>query len=277
MSANVPGRTPSTTAWRAAWPRPSTRIFSQTFDCVDASDALRCVDYYLAHPGGAVICAKNVAITVACDRDARLNDFYESAALVAVDGRPLVYLSRWFGKPFPEMLAAKLWLAIIKSAAERGKSLYLLGSSRTTVAAAAAALKRDYPSLHLSGFRDGYFDRADEDDVIDEVRKAKPDILYLGLPTPAKERMAARFARELPGVLVVAVGGILEVIAGEKRHAPELVSRLCLEWVYRIAQDPKRLWRRYLTSNLWFARMLMISAVTGTVSWFRNHALRSTG
>jgi len=224
---------------------------------VNTAQALGLIDELSRRRDGRIVCAKNVALTVQCSRHAFLRRFYEAADLVTVDGRPLVYVSALFGTPFPEMVGgARLWCEIPREAARRGHSMYLLGGTSRTVERAARNLQRTHPALRIVGYRNGFFGAEELDERVARVRDASPDIVYVGLPSPLKEQVCLRLAAEVPTALAVAVGGILEVIAGEKHRAPRVVSVLCLEWLYRLMQDPRRLWKRYLTTNVLFLIML---------------------
>jgi N-acetylglucosaminyldiphosphoundecaprenol N-acetyl-beta-D-mannosaminyltransferase len=238
--------------------RKKITLFGQTIDNVDTQTALTFVEEYLQERDRKIICAKNVALVVECNRDAFLREFYENADLVTVDGRPLVYLSRFFGNGLPEMVGGpNLWYRIIELARRRRYSVYLLGSTQSVVEKAIDNLLKKYPGLRIAGFQNGYFRESETQDVIRKVRDQKPDILLLGLPTPMKERLALLISQEIPSSLCVAVGGAFDVFAGEKRLAHPFVSRICMEWFYRMMQDPKRLLMRYLRTNSLFLLLLI--------------------
>ena len=237
--------------------RKRINLFNQTIDNVDTQTALAFVEEYLHQHNGKIICAKNVALVVECNRDAFLREFYENTDLVTVDGRPLVYLSRLFGDRLPEMVGAYLWCKIIELAERKNYSLYFLGSTQSVVEKAVRNLMNLHPALRIVGFRNGYFQESEIASVIREIRHAQPDILYLGLPTPIKERLALSISKEIPSVLNVLVGGIFDVFAGEKRLAPAFISKICMEWFYRMLQEPKRLFVRYLRTNSLFLLMLV--------------------
>jgi len=238
--------------------RNRINLFNQTIDNVDTQTALAFVEEYLHQRNGKIICAKNVALTVECSRNAFLREFYENAGLVTVDGRPLVYLSRFFGDRLPEMVGgSNLWYKIIELAESKNCSLYFLGGTQSVVEKAVRNLTNMHPALRIVGFRNGYFQESETASVIREIRHAQPDILYLGLPTPMKERLALSISKEIPSVLNVLVGGIFDVFAGEKRLAPSFMSKICMEWLYRLAQEPKRLLVRYVrTSSLFFVMLI---------------------
>jgi len=256
--------------WSGAHRRVRIRLFDQAFDCVTTAQALGLVDELSRRRDGRIIGAKNVALTVACSRNAFLRSFYEMADLVTVDGRPLVYVSALFGTPLPEMVGgAHLWFEIPREAARIGRSMYLLGGTPQTVEAARRNLQRTHPALRIVGYRNGFFRPDDLDEMIAQVRDTSPDIVYVGLPSPLKEQVCLRLSAAVPTALAVAVGGILEVMAGEKHRAPNVMSTLCLEWVYRLIQDPRRLWKRYLTTNTLFLIMLCRGLVSYHVGRLR--------
>jgi N-acetylglucosaminyldiphosphoundecaprenol N-acetyl-beta-D-mannosaminyltransferase len=185
-------------------------------------------------------------------------EFYENADLVTVDGRPLVYLSRFFAEPLLEMVGgSNLWYKIIELAERKNYTLYLLGGTQSVVEKAVRNLTDMHPALRIVGFRNGYFQESEIASMIGEIRHTQPDILYLGLPTPMKERIALSISKEIPSVLTVAVGGIFDVFAGDKRLAPPFISKICMEWFYRMMQDPKRLLVRYLRTNSLFLLLLI--------------------
>lgn len=238
--------------------RKRITLFGQTVDNVDTETALTFVEEYLHKRNRRIICAKNVALVVECNRDAFLREFYEKADLVTVDGRPLVYLSRFFGDGLPEMVGGPhLWYKIVELAQRRAHSVYLLGGTQSVVEKATDNLLRKYPGLRIAGFRNGYFRESETLNVIRELRDHKPDILLLGLPTPMKERLAVLISQEVPSLLCVAVGGVFDVLADEKRLAHPFVSKICMEWFYRMLQDPKRLLMRYLRTNSLFLLLLI--------------------
>lgn len=238
--------------------RKRITLFNQTIDNVDTQTALAFVEEYIHQRNGKIVCTKNVALTVECSRNAFLWEFYENADIVTVDGRPLVYLSRFFGEPLPEMVGgSNLWYKIIELAERNNYSLYFLGATQSVVEKAVCNVTNMHPALRIVGFRNGYFQEPETASVIREIRHAQADILYLGLPTPMKERLALSISKEIPSVLNVLVGGIFDVFAGEKRLAPAFISKICMEWSYRMVQEPRRLVGRYVRTNSLFLVMLI--------------------
>ncbi|HSN25128.1 MAG TPA: WecB/TagA/CpsF family glycosyltransferase, partial [Kofleriaceae bacterium] len=162
--------------------------------------------------------------------------------------------SRLLGHALPARVAGTdLMIALLGHAAARGYSVYLLGATDDIVRACVAKAQREHPALRIAGYRNGYFD--DEDEVVAAIRAAKPDIVFLGFGTPAKEYFMHRRHRELAVPFVMGVGGSFDVYAGHVRRAPQLLQKLGLEWAFRLAQEPRRMWKRYLVGN---SRFLML-------------------
>ena len=124
-----------------------------------------------------------------------------------------------------------------------------------SVGRAVANLRRAHPSLVVAGFRDGYF-AGREAEVVAEVRAARPDVLFVAMGSPAQERFLAEHRDALGVPFSLGVGGSFDHVAGLSRRAPAWMRRAGLEWFYRLAAEPRRLWRRYLIGNARFALLL---------------------
>jgi N-acetylglucosaminyldiphosphoundecaprenol N-acetyl-beta-D-mannosaminyltransferase len=212
-----------------------------------------------------VLCA-NVALHMSARRSRELWDLYRSCDLLTIDGRGIHYASRLIGVPAQEPVSGiDLMLALLERAAQRNYRIYIVGATDEVLAAAVARLRARAPSLSIVGWHNGFYADADEDRVGDLVRAAAADLVLLAMTSPRKERFATRQARRGIGGVYVAVGGSIDIVAGRYRRAPQWVRIAGLEWVFRLVQEPRRLWRRYLITNTRFA--LLIAA----------HLLRSGG
>lgn len=215
---------------------------------VDLRGALARVDELVAEGGAHYNIAINAAKVVAAQRDVALQRAIADAHLLTADGQAIVWAARLLGHALPERVAgADLMEALFARAEERGYSVYLLGARRDVLERALARLGQTHPGLRIAGARDGYF--ADEQAVVDEIRAAKPDLLFLGFGTPAKEYFMHRRYRELGVPFTMGVGGAFDVYAELVRRAPRWIQRAGLEWAFRLAQEPRRMWKRYLVGN----------------------------
>jgi N-acetylglucosaminyldiphosphoundecaprenol N-acetyl-beta-D-mannosaminyltransferase len=134
--------------------------------------------------------------------------------------------------------------------------VYVLGGEREVLDRALARLRREYPALTIVGHHDGYFSEDDEPAVAAEIRASRADMLFVAMPSPRKEYFLARWGDELEVPFTMGVGGAIDVVAGTRRRAPVLLQRLGLEWSFRLVQEPKRLFRRYLVTNTRFISMV---------------------
>src|SRR5436305_7239428 len=193
-------------------------------------------------------------------RDPRLAAVNRGAALIVADGMPLVWASRWRPTRLPERVAgADLVPALCERAAKCGFRVFLLGGAEGVAVRAAEVARERFPGLEVVGtlappFRE--LTPAEHGELVETVRRAKPDVLLVAFGQPKGELWVAEHYRELGVPLTVQVGASLDFLAGRVTRAPRWMQRVGLEWVYRLALEPGRLARRY-AGNAWFAlRML---------------------
>jgi N-acetylglucosaminyldiphosphoundecaprenol N-acetyl-beta-D-mannosaminyltransferase len=137
-----------------------------------------------------------------------------------------------------------------------GCSPYILGATTEVLETAVARIRQRHPGISIVGYRDGYYDMADEDAVAASIATARPDILFVAMSSPRKEYFLARHAPTMSVPFVMGVGGAIDVVAGLTRRAPMVWQRLGLEWLFRLAQEPRRLGRRYFFTNTRFVFLL---------------------
>ena len=194
-----------------------------------------------------------------------LREVIRSCALVNADGQSLVWASRILGRPVPERVTGiDLFLALLGLAAERGYGVYFLGATNEIVEEAVAHALCEYPALRVCGRHDGYWDAADDDDLVAHIRASRPDILFVALPSPRKEYWLAEHLEGLDVPFSMGVGGSFDVYAGRVKRAPLWMQRSGLEWSYRFWQEPLRMWKRYLLGNLKFLYLVVKRGRPGT-------------
>ena len=210
--------------------------------------------------------AVNVAKLVAARDDARLRGIIERSAIVNADGQGIVLAARLLGQSLPGRVAGiDLMHELVALAAERGHAIYVLGARADVLERAVGILRERHPRLQVAGYRDGYFSAEEESAVCAEIAASGAEILFVAMGTPRKETFLAEHADDLGVPLLVGVGGAVDVLAGVTRRAPAVWQRLGLEWLYRMVQEPRRMFRRYATSNARFA-LLLAGALAGRLS-----------
>jgi len=198
---------------------------------------------------------------------AELRSIVQGCELVSADGQSVVWASRLLGHPVPARVAGiDLMQELLGRSERKGLSVYFLGAKDEVLQRAVAGIRERYPELVIAGARDGYFDDSEGQAVADEVRAAKPDILFVAISSPKKEYWLGTHGREIGVPFIMGVGGSIDVMAGITRRAPRPLQRLGLEWAFRLAQEPGRLWRRYLTTNTRFVGLVLAERFRATRS-----------
>lgn len=191
----------------------------------------------------------NVAILMMMRQDQRLQRFVDQARWVVADGQPLVWQSRVAGTPLPQrVVGVELVDPICRRAEAEGVGVYLLGGTSEVSTALAADLRRRYPRLSLH-HRDGYFTADEAPERARHIAGSRAGILLVGMGVPRQERFIEDHWDELGATVAIGVGGSFDVLAGLRRRAPTWMQRSGLEWTFRLVQEPRRLARRYVTTN----------------------------
>ncbi len=199
----------------------------------------------------------NAAKVIAIRGDAALARAVRDCGMVLADGQAVVWASRLLGWPLPERVTGiDLFAQLLGEASRRGLRVYFLGATRDVLAACVAEAGRRYPGLVVAGCRDGYFSIAEERQVAEGITLTRPDLLFIGMSSPRKELFTASWGRRTGARVVHGVGGSFDIMAGVTRRAPRWWQRLGLEWLFRASQEPVRLGRRYLRTNLAFIALV---------------------
>ena len=197
----------------------------------------------------------NVDKLVKLQRDPELRAAILDCDLINADGQPVVWAARWLGTPLKERVTGiDLFDALLTRCATRGYRPFLLGARAEIVERVAGIVRAR--GVTLAGYRNGYWSAAEEPAVVEAVAATRPDILFVALSSPRKELFLRRWKETLRVPFVMGVGGTFDVVAGEVRRAPRWMQRAGLEWLYRLGQEPRRMWRRYLVEDARFVPLL---------------------
>jgi N-acetylglucosaminyldiphosphoundecaprenol N-acetyl-beta-D-mannosaminyltransferase len=207
--------------------------------------------------------AINAAKLVAMQSDPALREIIARCELVTADGQSVVWASRLLGDPLPCRVAGvDLMHCLFELADSRGYGIYVLGAQETVLEQAVERIRRAHPNLKIVGYRHGYFDESEESAIAKEISYTRPDMLFVAISSPRKEVFLGGFRDELQVPFIMGVGGAIDIVAGITRRAPKWMQRFGLEWLYRLLQEPKRMFRRYLSTNAIFMG-LVARAVAG--------------
>ena len=197
--------------------------------------------------------------------DRAFTELFRQASLVVADGMPLVWASRLQGTPLPQRVAGSdLVLSLSREAGRRGRTVFLLGGAPGTTSRTAQVLEERCPGLRIVGSCcpqvGARLDGAVLGDLTDQLRRARPDIVFVALGSPKQEQVIEALRDCVPGAWWLGVGITFSFLCGHVRRAPRWMQRAGLEWVHRLLQEPRRLAGRYLLKGLLFAVVLFTTA-----------------
>jgi N-acetylglucosaminyldiphosphoundecaprenol N-acetyl-beta-D-mannosaminyltransferase len=232
-------------------------LFGTRIDALTLAEATELCARAAREGHGLLVGVVNAAKLVHLQSDAELRASIEAADIVLADGMAVVWASRLLGQPLPERVTGIDLLESLMAQAERdGLSVYFLGGKAEVLDGMLAVLRARYPNLGITGWRDGYFSAQDEAGLVRAIQASGARLLFVGMPTPKKEIFLRVWRRELSNLVCHGVGGSFDVLGGVVRRAPLAWQRLGLEWLYRLLQEPRRMWRRYLVTNTIFLGMV---------------------
>jgi N-acetylglucosaminyldiphosphoundecaprenol N-acetyl-beta-D-mannosaminyltransferase len=249
---------------------PQQVLFGLDIDALTLEQVLARCDDHLALRKRLLIGVVNAAKVVKLHRDDLLRDSLLECDLLLADGQSVVWASKVLRRPLPERVAGiDLFEQLVAKAAADNRSIYLLGAKPDVLAQLETELSRRFPGVRIAGSRDGYFTGAESAEVAAAITASDADMLFLGMTSPKKEIFLGRYADSLGVPILHGVGGSFDIFAGITKRAPRSWQRLGCEWLYRLLQEPGRLWRRYLTTNSAFLVMTLRELVHPMPSYRR--------
>lgn len=229
----------------------------------------RCADAILTRQP-LLLGVLNAAKIVNLRRDRALQNALLECDLLLADGQSIVWASRLLGRPLPERVAGiDVFEQLLMLAHREAHSVYLLGARPEVLQALERRIGERWPGLKIAGRRDGYFSDAESGKVATDIAVSGADMLFLGMGSPKKEIFLGRFGASLKVPVLHGVGGSFDVMAGITRRAPRLWQRMGLEWAYRLLQEPRRMWRRYLVTNSAFVALMFREMLAPTPALHR--------
>ncbi|ARO86547.1 glycosyltransferase [Nitrosospira lacus] len=200
----------------------------------------------------------NVDKLVKASRDVELRRIINECPLINVDGMPVVWASRLLGKPLKERVAGvDLFESLMKRSAEKGWRVYLLGAREEVVLGVKQVYMRKYSGLTVAGYRNGYWKPEEEAEVVEQIKAAQADLLFVAISSPMKEHFLGRYQAEMKIPFAMGVGGTFDVAVGKVKRAPVWMQGAGLEWFYRFLQEPRRMFKRYFVDDMFFFWLLL--------------------
>lgn len=238
---------------------PANRLLGTRVDPLTMDQTVRTIEELIEdHSGHYNHLAMNAAKLVAASHDQHLVDKFATATVVTADGQSLVWASKLLGAPLPERVAGiDLMDRLVDASVAKGYRIYLLGATDSVVRQVRwRFLAR---GAEVVGFHNGFWRRENMTDqqMADEIARSNPDIVFVGVPSPLKEDFVFAHKNRTRAGICMGVGGSFDVVAGITSRAPKAVQRLGMEWFWRLAQEPRRMFKRYLVGNSKFVWLVM--------------------
>jgi len=227
--------------------------------------ALEIIEGWIEHREPHYVCVTGVHGVMESQRDENLRRIHNRAGLVTPDGMPLVWLSRLKGfRHVERVYGPDLMLALCERSAAKGYRHFFYGGAEGVPEQLASVLQKRFPGLQVAGtfsppFRP--FTPEEDEQIIQMINEAAPDIVWVGLSTPKQERWMAEHVGRLVAPVLIGVGAAFDFHTGRKPQAPRWMQRAGLEWLFRLLTEPRRLWRRYLINNPLFVALVVLQAL----------------
>jgi len=225
-------------------------LLNFSVDNLTLEDTLSKIDYIIDNRILTQHVVVNAGKAVLLQKDRKLREIINNCGLINADGQSIVWASKFLGSPLIERVTGiDLMEKLIERASVKGYSIFFFGAKEEAVIKVIKHYRNKYPNLKVAGYRNGYFEKEDEENIVKEIKNSNADILLVAFSSPLKEYWLSKYFDELSVPFQMGVGGSFDVIAGITKRAPKWMQKYGLEWFYRFLQEPKRMWKRYLIGN----------------------------
>ena len=234
---------------------PRVTVARVGVDVIDRETLHASIRNFVDGGAHAVLAYANIHAVNIAWTDTVFAGFLKRAAIVYCDGEGVRLGARLLGTRLPPRVVLTYWIWDLCELCERqGYSMFFLGSTEETVDLAITEIRRRHPALQIAGHHHGYFAKhgAENEQVLEMIRASGPDLLFVGFGMPAQEHWIAENAGRIAARVVLPCGSMIDYVAGKKRAAPAWMANHGMEWLFRLLQEPARLWRRYLVGNMVF-------------------------
>jgi N-acetylglucosaminyldiphosphoundecaprenol N-acetyl-beta-D-mannosaminyltransferase len=200
----------------------------------------------------------NAAKIVNAQKDPLLKASIVNCDLINADGQAVVWASKFLNRRLPERVAGiDLMGMLVERSSIKGYKIFLLGAKEEIVSRVVNKYTSIYGTDIIAGYRNGYFKAEDENEVANQIADSKADILFVAISSPKKEIFLNRYKYVIKTPFIMGVGGSFDVVSGLVKRAPIWMQNLGCEWLYRLWQEPRRMWKRYLVGNSQFIYLVL--------------------
>ncbi len=233
-------------------------ILNTIVDVLDVKETIELVEQYVLAKEPLHLMGVNADKINEVNENDRMKEIVNSCGIINADGASVILASKFLGKPLPERVAGvDLMQSLVALSETKEYSIYLLGAKQEVVEKTAEVLQNRHPNLKIAGFHNGYFKESDWKSISDEVKQANPDFVFVGITSPMKEYLIEFLQDDGHNCVFMGVGGSFDVISGNIPRAPLWMQKMNLEWLFRVIQEPRRLFKRYFVGNTKFIKNII--------------------
>ena len=230
-------------------------ILNTVIDVLNVQQTIDLVEKYVQTKTPLHLMGVNADKINEVNSNERMKQIVNSCGVINADGASVILASKYLKKPLPERVAGiDLMQSLVALSEEKGYTVYLLGAKQEVVEKTAEVLTIKHPKLKLVGIHNGYFKEPSWPDISKELKEKNPDFVFVGITSPMKEYLIEYFQDDGNNSVFMGVGGSFDVISGAIPRAPMWMQKANLEWLFRVMQEPKRLFKRYFIGNLRFIK-----------------------
>lgn len=226
------------------------KILNTIIDVLNVQETINLVEQYVITKTPLHLMGVNADKINEVNQNERMKQIVNSCGIINADGASVIMASKYLKKPLPERVAGvDLMQSLVSLSENKGYSVYLLGAKQAVVEKTAEVLQKKHPKLNIVGIHNGYFKETDWPSISVELKEKNPDFVFVGITSPLKEYLIEFLQDQGHSSVFMGVGGSFDVISGNIPRAPMWVQKANLEWLFRVIQEPKRLFKRYFVGN----------------------------
>lgn len=233
-------------------------ILNTIIDVLTTEETIELVEKYVKTKTPLHLMGVNADKINEVNNNDKMKDIVNKCGIINADGASVVLASKYLNKKLPERVAGiDLMQDLVKLSAEKKYSIYLLGAKQEVVEKTKEVLESTYKNLDIKGIHNGYFKEENWPEISEEIKKCDPDFVFVGITSPIKEYLIEFLQNDGNNCVFMGVGGSFDVISGNIPRAPKWMQKMSLEWLFRVIQEPKRLFKRYFVGNTTFIKSVI--------------------
>lgn len=233
-------------------------ILNTKIDVLSVAETINLVEKYVKSKTPLHLMGVNADKINEVNQNELMKEIVNKCGIINADGASVVLASKYLKKNLPERVAGiDLMQDLVALSAEKGYSIYLLGAKQEVVEKTKDVLQKKHPNLDIKGIHNGYFKEDKWLEISSEIKNSNPDFVFVGITSPTKEYLIEFLQNDGNDCVFMGVGGSFDVISGNIPRAPKWMQKLNLEWLFRVMQEPKRLFKRYFVGNGKFIKAII--------------------